>query len=262
MTDLPQVFNYKDRQIRVVIRNGEPWWVAKDVCDVLEISKYRDAVSRLDPDERGAVLVDTLGGPQEMAAVNEPGLYSLIMVSRKPEAHAFKRWVTHEVLPTIRKTGSYTVDDRRLPQTYLEALEELVRTEKVRLALEAQVREQTPKVELYNVLLSAKNAQTMGEVAKALGWGRNRLFAYLRSKGVLMRNNLPYQQYLEAQYFQVREVSTIRREITVNVTQTLVTPKGLDFIANLLRLDGALKIPVVKEQGLRHAQYDVMVWQS
>ena len=95
MSNLPQVFNYKNQQVRVIIVNGMPWWVAKDVCEVLDISNYRDAVSRLDEDERGSVLVDTLGGPQQMAAVNEPGLYGLIMTSRKPEAKQFKRWVTH-----------------------------------------------------------------------------------------------------------------------------------------------------------------------
>lgn len=88
--------------------NNEPWFVAKDVCDILEISKYRDAVSRLDDDEVGSVLVDTLGGKQEMGAINESGLYSIIMKSRKTEAKKFKKWITHEVIPSIRKTGSYS----------------------------------------------------------------------------------------------------------------------------------------------------------
>ena len=104
-----QVFNYKAQEVRTTIINDEVWFVAKDVCDVLEISKYRDAISRLDKDERVSVKVDTLGGTQRMTAINESGLYTLIFRSNKPEAKQFSRWVRHEVLPTIRKTGSYSL---------------------------------------------------------------------------------------------------------------------------------------------------------
>lgn len=102
-------FEYESHQVRVTIDDsGEPWWVAKDVCEVLEIEKYRDAISRLDDDEKGCpVIVDTLGGPQEMSTISESGLYTLIMRSNKPEAKKFRRWVTHDVLPAIRKNGYY-----------------------------------------------------------------------------------------------------------------------------------------------------------
>lgn len=114
------VFNYGENQnapIRVQVINGETWFVAKDVCDNLGINKYRDAFSRLDDDERVSVLVDTLGGPQKVVAVNESGLYSLVFQSRKPGAKKFRKWVTMEVLPSIRKTGSYSVKSirKRLP---------------------------------------------------------------------------------------------------------------------------------------------------
>lgn len=124
--------------------------------------------------------------------------------------------------------------DRRLPRTYVEALEDLLKAEKDKIQLQEQLQLQAPKVELYDILLSAKNAQTMNEVAKAFGWGRNKLFAFLRDNGILMKNNLPYQNYLDSGYFDVREVSTQRGDCTVNVTQTLVTPKGIDFIGKLL----------------------------
>lgn len=102
------VFNFDGtREVRTVVRDGEPWFVAKDVCDILDISQYRDAISTLDEDERASVVVDTLGGPQNMSAVNESGLYALVFKSRKPEAKAFRKWVTSKVLPTIRKTGQY-----------------------------------------------------------------------------------------------------------------------------------------------------------
>lgn len=123
----------------------------------------------------------------------------------------------------------------KLPRTYLEALKELVRSEEEKQELQEQLQLQAPKVEMYDILLSAKNAQTMNEVAKAFGWGRNKLFAFLRDSEVLMKNNLPYQRYLDAGYFEVREVSTQRGDLTVNVTQTLVTPKGMDFIGRLLK---------------------------
>ena len=104
-------FNYESQQIRLIQdEEGEPWWVMKDVCAILNISNYRDALNRLDADERGSVKVDTPGGPQEMSTVNEPGLYTLIIRSNKPDAKKFKRWITHKVLPSIRKTGKYEID--------------------------------------------------------------------------------------------------------------------------------------------------------
>lgn len=101
-------FNPNNAPVRVQVINGEPWFVAKDVCQALGVEKYRDAVNRLDDDEKGCpVVVDTPGGLQSMTAVNESGLYNLIFQSRKAEARAFRKWVTGEVLPTLRKTGRY-----------------------------------------------------------------------------------------------------------------------------------------------------------
>lgn len=94
------------------MKDGEPWFVAADVCRALEISNSRDAMSRLDADEKGVALTDTLGGKQEMSIVNEPGLYTLVLGSRKQEAKAFKRWITHEVIPTIRKHGAYMTPEK------------------------------------------------------------------------------------------------------------------------------------------------------
>jgi prophage antirepressor-like protein len=106
MTDSPGTelvpFNYENHEIRTVLIDGEPWVVAKDVCDVLEI-RTNDALNTLDDDEKGYEIVVSPGGPQQMAIVNEPGLYSLILRSRKPEAKKFKRWITHVVLPAMRR---------------------------------------------------------------------------------------------------------------------------------------------------------------
>lgn len=104
--------DFETNAMRVVMQDGEPLFVAADVCRAVEISKYRDAVAQLDEDERVSVLVDTLGGKQTMTAVTESGLYALIMMSRKPAAKRFRKWVTAEVLPTIRRTGSYALPGR------------------------------------------------------------------------------------------------------------------------------------------------------
>lgn len=101
-------FTYDAKPVRTHLdEDGNPWFVAKDICDVLEIRNHRDALSALDEDEKGVANTDTLGGNQEMATINEPGLYTLIFRSRKPEAKQFRRWITHEVIPTIRKKGYY-----------------------------------------------------------------------------------------------------------------------------------------------------------
>lgn len=113
---LLRVFDYRDgRQVRTIIKDGEPWFVAKDVCEILEIANYRDALSRLDEDEKGVVTTDTPGGRQQVSVVNEPGLYRLIFTSRKEEAERFKRWLAHEVIPSIRKTGAYISNQLTTP---------------------------------------------------------------------------------------------------------------------------------------------------
>ena len=103
-------FDFEEQAVRVVIIDDAPWFVAADVCRALEIRKYRDAISRLDEDEGRPVIVDTLGGPQGMAAVSESGLYALIVTSRKPSAKRFRKWVTSQVLPAIRRTGQYRIE--------------------------------------------------------------------------------------------------------------------------------------------------------
>jgi prophage antirepressor-like protein len=108
---LPTEFKFDESVVRVAMTVGEPWFVAKDVCDILEHSDTSKAVERLDDDERGTNIVRTPGGPQTMLTVNESGLYALIFTSRKPEAKRFRKWVTSEVLPEIRKTGRYSSQD-------------------------------------------------------------------------------------------------------------------------------------------------------
>ena len=105
-----QVWNYESSEIRTVQVNGEPWFVLADVCKVLEISNSRNISSRLEPDEKGVTLVDTLGGTQQMTIINESGLYTVILRSDKPQAKPFRKWVTSEVIPSIRKHGAYMTE--------------------------------------------------------------------------------------------------------------------------------------------------------
>lgn len=111
LSSLYKTFLYGEKPVRIVIQNDEPWFVAADVCKVLEIGNSRMALERLDNDEKGVSSIDTLGGTQKMSIINEPGLYTLVLGSRKPEAKDFKRWITHEVIPSIRKHGMYATDE-------------------------------------------------------------------------------------------------------------------------------------------------------
>jgi len=134
--ELQRVFNYQEREIRTITKDGDPWFVAKDVCDALEIVDTRQAVERLDDDERCLIPVtDNLGRMQDSWTVNEPGLYALILGSRKPEAKAFKRWITHEVIPAIRKTGSY--GHRTYGNNTLDALMDIYHLDRDKLTSEA-----------------------------------------------------------------------------------------------------------------------------
>ena len=118
-------FPETNQRVRQIMINNEPWFVAKDVCVILELGNSRRATSRLDDDEKGVTTINTLGGLQEMVIINESGLYSLILTSRKPEAKKFQRWITHEVIPQIRKTGAYSVKRDNL-EILLENVKELI----------------------------------------------------------------------------------------------------------------------------------------
>lgn len=147
MSNLARVFDYSEAyRVRTEMVNGEVFFVAKDVCDILEIGNPSQALTRLDADEKGLITVDTLGGKQELAAVNEAGLYNLIFTSRKDEAKQFKKWVTNDVLPQIRRTGTYTQQPMAIEDILITALQGL-----------KQIREE-------NLKLREANSETQQEV--------------------------------------------------------------------------------------------------
>lgn len=233
------VFKFKDNEIRVVFRNGQPWWVAKDVCDNLGIN--RSATRRLDDDEKTTVHLTQHGSnySTDTTIVNESGLYALILGSRKLEAKQFKRWITHEVLPSIRKTGGYVANDDLFVSTYLPHLSETDRLlfrstlETVRKQNEL-ISEMKPKVDAYETLIDADGTQSLAEAAKALGYGRNTLTKLLREKSVLMtgtNHNIPYERFIKSGFFEVVEAVKYGKAYPV----TRVTPKGLGFLERALR---------------------------
>jgi len=231
-----QILDFQGSRIRMVIRDGDPWWVAADVCEALGID--RSQTRRLDDDERGVCSVQTPGGPQDMVVVNEPGLYSLILGARHREGvageqvRAFKRWVTHEVIPAIRRDGMYVtealLDD---PEYLLRVTQRLVEERRARPAAEAKVAELTTKAEFHDRVASSQDAISIREAAKVLGTGQNRLFAWLRGQRILMADNQPYQEYLDAGYFRVIEQTWTDKAGEVHLSpKTLVTGKGLAWL--------------------------------
>ena len=134
-----ETLSFEDREVRMLLRDGNPWWVAKDVCEVLEIAESHRSLAALDDDEKGRHTVTTPGGPQEMAIINEPGLYSLVLRSRKPEAKRFKRWLTHDVIPAIRRHGCYRAGPRDLVRE-AELLLEVTRRQVAQEAEQARTR--------------------------------------------------------------------------------------------------------------------------
>ncbi len=187
---MSNLFDYNGIQVRTEIKDGEPWFVAKDVCDVLEHTNSRMALERLDEDEKGVSLIYTPGGPQEMAIVNEAGLYSLILGSRKPEAKQFKRWVTHEVLPAIRKHSGYltpqmTEEVLLNPDTIIRLATDLKEERARRKALEGKVEQDKPKVLFADSVSASKTTILVGDLAKLLkqngiNIGQQRLFEWFK----------------------------------------------------------------------------------
>ena len=218
--------------VRSILIDGEPWFVAADVCKALELEKTNRALSRLDDDEKGAHSVSTPGGRQRMSIISESGLYSLILGSRKPEARAFKRWITHEVIPSIRKHGAYMTDSlldalEAHPEAVPEYLNRL-RSENARnRELNRRLRLALPKAEYYDAFVDPADCTNIRTTANELGVPEKQFTRYLEEKKYLFRDKnrklFPRAVKKSAGLFLVRDFYTERGKLG---HYTLITPAG------------------------------------
>lgn len=231
------VFPLTNQETRIVDHNGDPWFIRNDVCSILGLSNPSQASARLDDDEKGVISNETPGGVQEIAIINEAGLYNLILSSKKPEAKAFRRWVTHEVLPQIRKTGVYGDPVKALgdPAALRGIL--LTYTERV-IALEAKVAEQEPKVQAMLRLEGADGSLCITNAAKALNVRPKDLFSHLQAnKWIYKRPGtsvwIGYQDKIQAGLIEMSEYLQTKPDGTETVrVQAKVTAKGLAKLAS------------------------------
>lgn len=240
MNGLQLFRNQEFGAIRAVEIDGEPWLVGKDVAAALGYSNTKDAISRhVDPEDKGGSQITTPSGTQEMTIINESGLYSLVLSSKLPGAKKFKRWVTSEVLPTIRRTGGY-----QMPKDYPSALRALAEAEEKRLLLEAESEANRPKVLFADSVAASKTSILVGELAKLLkqngvDMGQNRLFAWLRENGYLIRRrgtdyNMPTQRSMDLALFEIKETTVSHADGHTCVNKTpKVTGKGQQYFVNV-----------------------------
>lgn len=237
-------------KVRTVIKDGEPWLVGKDVAEILEYRNTKKALSdHVDDEDKyqgdGVTIRDSMGRMQHPTIINESGFYSLVLSSKMPKAKEFRRWVTSNVLPTIRKTGGYVSNEDMFIENYLPFLEEpyqgLFRLQMMAInKLNERIRHDQPLVEFANQVSNTENPIDMNAMAKLaieenIPIGRNRLFRWLRENEILMSDNLPYQKFIDRGYFAVKESVFETGSMTKTYQQTFVTGKGQQFIIGLLK---------------------------
>lgn len=243
----PQIFSFEQNEVRTILVNDEPYFVGKDIADVLGYSKARNAIATHvdNEDKKEAPIQGDLGGTQQMTIINESGLYSLILKSKLPSAKKFKHWVTSEVLPTIRKNGAYLTDEKAYDITHnpnsladllLQAGEQLKQKELV-------IQEMKPKALFADSVTTSHTSILVGELAKIMKQngvdiGANRLFIWLRENGYLIRRkgtdyNMPTQKSMELELFEIKETAIARSDGSVNISKTSkVTGKGQIYFVN------------------------------
>lgn len=239
-------FSFEGRQIRALTIEGEPYFVGKDVAEVLGYSNSRKAiVDHVDSEDKGVTKCYTLGGTQQTTIINESGLYSLILASKLPTAKKFKRWVTSEVLPTIRKHGAYMTDAKAaaivtdkgsLADLLQQAAEQLKRKD-------IQIEQMKPKALFADAVSTSDTPILVGELAKILhqngvSMGQNRMFRWLRDNGYLISKkgtsyNMPTQRAMELGLFKIKENAITHSDGHVTITKTpKVTGKGQVYFVN------------------------------
>lgn len=241
-----EIFNFHGRTVRTVTVNDTPYFVGKDVAEILGYAKARNALST-HVDSEDALkwgVMDELGRKQETTIINESGLYSLILSSRLPQAKEFKRWVTSEVLPTIRKNGMFATDELLdNPDFAIATLQRLKEEREAKKLLEAQIEADRPKVLFADAVSASHTSILVGELAKLISQngykiGANRLFSWMRENGYLIKRkgsdwNMPTQRSMDLKLFEIKETNVQHADghITVNKTPK-VTGKGQQYFIN------------------------------
>lgn len=243
-----QVFNNEEfGQVRTVVQGGDVWFVAKDVADVLEYRDTHNMVRFLDEDEKDTHQVSTLGGSQMMKVINESGLYSAILKSKKPQAKAFKKWVTSEVLPSIRKYGAYMTDqvlEQAItnPEFAIGILTKLKEEKEKLAAAQQQIVQQQPLVTFAEACMQSNESLKVSEVAKlaakhGIKIGQRQLFAKLREWNLMFKQSTePTQPAVEKGYFEI--IQGVKQKPSGEPfiwTTTYVTPKGQAYIIDRLK---------------------------
>lgn len=252
-----QTWNYESSEVRTIQKNGEPWWVLADVCKVLDLSNPSKVADRLEPDEKANFELGLRGGATN--CINESGLYAVILRSDKPQAKPFRKWVTSEVLPTIRKHGAYMTEqtlERALtsPDFLIELATQLKAEQAQRKQLETtvavqnqQIAELQPKASYYDVVLNCKDLISIGKIAKDYGWSAQKLNEYLHKHGVQYKQGktwLLYQKYAGMGYTSTKTHTYHGDDGREHAAEphTYWTQKGRLFIYDLLKSDGVFPL--------------------
>lgn len=236
-----QLFNFENHEVRSLLINSEPWFVGKDVAKILGYKDTSDALKKhVDGEDKLTRRFADSGQSREMYIINESGLYSLVLSSKLPSAKKFKRWVTSEVLPALRKTGQYQVKELSGSELMAKAL---IEAQNVLAAKDKQIEEMKPKVVFADAVATSHTSILVGELAKILKqngieMGQKRLFAWLREKGYLIKRqgtdyNMPTQKAMDLGLFEIKEGSYVNGSgVNITTKTPKVTGKGQQYFIN------------------------------
>ena len=236
-----QVFNFENHEVRSLLLNNEPWFVGKDVAEVLGYERADNAIrNHIDKEDKLMHQISASGQNRNMTIINESGLYSLVLSSKLPSAKKFKRWVTSEVLPALRKTGQYQVKELSGSELMAKAL---IEAQSVLAAKDKQIEEMKPKALFADAVATSHTSILVGELAKILkqngiDMGQKRLFAWLREKGYLIKRqgtdyNMPTQKAMELGLFEIKEGSYVNGSgVNITTKTPKITGKGQQYFIN------------------------------
>ena len=238
-----QLFNFENHEVRSLVINSEPWFVGKDVASILGYKKPENAITNhVDDEDKTTTLIQGTGSnyKSKTVIINESGLYSLVLSSKLPSAKKFKRWVTSEVLPALRKTGQYQVKELSGQELMAKAL---IEAQSVLAAKDKQIEEMKPKALFADAVATSHTSILVGELAKILkqngiDMGQKRLFAWLREKGYLIKRqgtdyNMPTQKAMDLGLFEIKEGSYVNGSgVNITTKTPKVTGKGQKYFIN------------------------------